>query len=412
MKRLIIAFLLFVIFPSACFCQDSAEIQKLVKQLQSLNPAQRDRAEKALIERGGAVVNSLPDISMGGIPAELKLRVQRIRQAIETEAATDFLSSGKIQPGNRQTPLNEWFAEQSSVTGNKIDTARVPQSILALPVGQIRSGDFWPAMDAVVENNNLKYSWFERPKAIRLIPNAEKKAPAVSSAKVVYNGPFRLELEEIGTTIRPANPAGNTVRTSLILSWEPRLHPIYFDFQPQMRYADGSAETGESLQILGGEGNAKPLDFIFPLNQPVELGGTFSVIIAGEKQKFTFPASINSTDVQSQRKDQAVVALKSVTRSDNKTLCVQIAVEFDQSHGGLRSYMTWLNANSAVIETTQGTKIPSSDWETVWQSERGAQVKYYFPADTSVDIQKVEYLTPASIRKIEYNFKFDDIFPK
>ena len=93
-------------------------------------------------------------------------------------------------------------------------------------------------------------------------------------------------------------------------------------------------------------------------------------------------------------------------------LATNIAVEFDESYNGLRSYMTWLNYNKAYAVDSEGKLYPSSSWETVWQSDRGAEVKYYFTVPSDAKIRQIEYFSPTAIRRIDYSFKFEDFFPE
>ena len=202
-----------------------------------------------------------------------------------------------------------------------------------------------------------------------------------------------------------------------------------------MQYADGSVKTGESIQILAGEGAAKPIDFIFPLTfengkKPDSLSGDLSVVIAGEQKTFTFPIPADGKP-QSLRQDQALVVIKSIPETQSglkggneatkrsgithsptgeQQLATNIAVEFDESYNGLRSYMTWLNYNKAYAVDSEGKRYESTNWETVWQSDRGAEAKYYFTVPSDVKIRQIEYLTPTAIRRIDYSFKFEEIF--
>ena len=202
-----------------------------------------------------------------------------------------------------------------------------------------------------------------------------------------------------------------------------------------MQYADGSVKTGESIQILAGEGAAKPIDFIFPLTsengkKPDSLSGDLSVVIAGEQKTFTFPIPADGKP-QSLRQDQALVVIKSIAETQSglkggneatkrsgithsptgeQQLATNIAVEFDESYNGLRSYMTWLNYNKAYAVDSEGKRYESTNWETVWQSDRGAEAKYYFTVPSDVKIRQIEYLTPTAIRRIDYSFKFEEIF--
>ena len=401
-------------------------------QLQSPIPALRDRAEKQLIELGPDSGVALPDANQPGLPADVKRRIERIRRAWDERSALAFLEPSSVENLPVQS-LRAWLEAAEKKTGNPIDFKRLDDKLLDAPIERPQSTLFWKAMDELVQRYGLNYSWFERPKAVRLTPQSGNRewgignsnSPAANlnptpysllpTPSIFYPGAFRFELQEWSVTVRPADPSSSTIRTGLILAWEPRLRPIYIDILPKMQYADGTVKTGESIQILAGEGLAKPMDFIFPLSsengkRPETLSGDLSVVIAGEQKTFTFTIPTDSKP-QSLRKDQAVVVVKAVG-SRQETVEANIAIEFDESYNGLRSYMTWLNYNKAYAVDSEGKRYASSSWETVWQSDRGAEVKYYFTVPSNAKIRQIEYFSPTAIRRIDYSFKFEDFFPE
>ncbi|MBQ2620662.1 MAG: hypothetical protein IJF84_04925 [Thermoguttaceae bacterium] len=392
--------LIVLLFSSTVMAEDWSA------QLMSPIPALRDKAEKQLIEMGPDSGVVLPDANQAGLPADVKRRIDRIRRAWDERSALTFLEPSLID--NLPTSsLRAWLEAAEKKTGNPIDFKRLDDKLLDAPIESPKSTQFWKAMDELALRYGLNYSWFERPKAVRLVPNKE------AFGKTVYPGSFRFEMQEWGTTVRLADPSSSTIRTGLIFAWEPRLRPIYIDILPKMQYADGTVKTGESIQILAGEGLAKPIDFIFPLTSETgkkaeSLSGDMSVVIAGEQKTFTFPIPADGKP-QSLRKDQAVVVIKAVG-SRQEAVEANIAIEFDESYNGLRSYMTWLNYNKAYAVDSEGKRYPSTSWETVWQSDRGAEAKYYFTVPSDVKIRQIEYLTPTAIRRIDYSFKFEEKF--
>ena len=422
MKKILILLVLFL--SSTVLAEDWSA------QLQSPIPAQRDRAEKQLIELGPDSGVVLPDANQAGLPADVKRRIDRIRRAWDERSAAAFLEPSSVD--NLPTSsLRAWLEAAEKKTGNPIDFKRLDDQLLNAPIEPPKSTQFWKAMDELALRYGLNYSWFERPKAVRLTPQSGNRKWGIGNSNspeanlnptpysllptpsLSYPGAFRFEMQEWGTTVRLADPSSSTIRTGLILAWEPRLRPIYIDVRPQMNYADGTVKTGESIQILAGEGLAKPIDFIFPLTsengkKAESLSGDLSVVIAGEQKTFTFPVAADGKP-QSLRQDQAVVVIKAVG-SRQEAVEANIAVEFDESYNGLRSYMTWLNYNKAYVVDSDGKRYEAASWETVWQSDRGAEAKYYFTVPSDVKIRQIEYLTPTAIRRIDYSFKFEENF--
>ncbi len=216
-------------------------------------------------------------------------------------------------------------------------------------------------------------------------------------------------------------------------------------------------DAGSGVEILAGTALAKPVEFTFVLPdgsgktdgsgkadadrvkspeterpgsrergenrqnetapKTVTHSGRFAVIIAGKPELFVLNSATGADLLGKQadlfpiaaRKDQASVHLKSVQKTDEKTVSAQLSIEFDESHNALRSYMNWINDNQATLVLAGGERVESNNWETVWQSERGAQIRYFFPVSNSKAIESVEYQAPSAIRQQEYPFEFKDI---
>ena len=454
---LLTAFLLLIAVMSTPLLSEQTSnnesIRLLIMQLNAPQAAVRDQAQNRLIDLGPTTAGSILDsLERQPLPAEIKRRLDQVRAAWETKAGTDFLQAARwgqteeqksrvLEAGNLKSALQEI----ASQTGNPIDVSRLTDD-LTIPMElaktiQPEGADFWPAIDLLVTHGNLEYSWFQRPKSVRVQKSA---ADRTANPWVAYNGPFRLELTDLIASKRFGVSGVNTIRFNLVLAWEPRLKPVYFVFLPEEAKKrepsnPGTAEGilfdgGSGVEILAGTGMAKPVElaFVLPkqgesgepqetakLPKTVSLSGRFAVVIAGKRERFVFESS-GEANLESRsaafpipvRIDQAAANLKSVRRPDGKTISAQISIEFDEPHNALRSYMNWLNDNRAILILVDGTRIESSAWETVWQSERGAEIRYFFPVSEdkgAAAVQKVEYQSPTAIRQREFSYDFNDI---
>ena len=76
----------------------------------------------------------------------------------------------------------------------------------------------------------------------------------------------------------------------------------------------------------------------------------------------------------------------------------------------LNDYNSLILPQGLWLAVSEGKRYPSTSWETVWQSDRGAEAKYYFTVPSDAKIRQIEYLTPTAIRRIDYSFKFEEKF--
>ena len=73
------------------------EVSQLIKALEADEPDDRDAAEKRLISIGVPVLELLPQ-TQDNSPAELHARIERIRKALQLEAAKENLECSLLVP--------------------------------------------------------------------------------------------------------------------------------------------------------------------------------------------------------------------------------------------------------------------------------------------------------------------------
>ncbi len=99
-----------------------AEVRKVLRQLESDKAAERDAAEKRLIELGPPVVAFLPEVS-SSTSGEMKIRLERIRKQLQTSTIETFFEASLVTL-NGTMPFPDALAALTKQTGNKIGFER------------------------------------------------------------------------------------------------------------------------------------------------------------------------------------------------------------------------------------------------------------------------------------------------
>ena len=70
------------------------EVRKLIKELDGKSLKERDAAEKSLIEIGASILGYLPEVD-ANTSGEMKIRLQRIRQQLQTVEIESYFEFSK-----------------------------------------------------------------------------------------------------------------------------------------------------------------------------------------------------------------------------------------------------------------------------------------------------------------------------
>ncbi len=97
-------------------------MRKVLRQLESDKAAERDAAEKRLIEIGPAVVAFLPEVT-SSTSGEMKIRLERIRKELQTSKIETFFEATLVTLSGKM-PLSEALAAIAKQTGNAISRNR------------------------------------------------------------------------------------------------------------------------------------------------------------------------------------------------------------------------------------------------------------------------------------------------
>ena len=394
------------------------QVRRLVRQLDAPQLAERESAEKKLVELGPNVLDLLPQ-GPDRTSAEVAQRVERIRQQLQRIMAE---SAGQASPVTLQGEMTiaEAAAKLEAQTGNKI-VLRLPRSGPGEEGGpkltlDLENVPFWQALDEILDQAGLGIYPYGEEKAIYVVPRPGEGASRASRAD--SSGPFRFEPVSIQAIRDLRNPGNQSLRLTLEVSWEPRLAPV--SLLQRMGDLEVIDENGNPLAVEAQEAvsevNVIPDSTTVPLEIPLKLPprdvneiarlkGTLTALLPGKVETFRFEDLEKAEEVE-KRVGGVTVMLERV-RKNRSVWEIRILVRFDKANGALESHRNWIYDNEAYLEPPQGESIVWATFETTRQTENEVGVAYYFAVDGPLTGHTLVYKTPGLIlsKALDYEIR-------
>jgi len=400
------------------------EVRRYVRQLYGPTLAQRNAAEKALGELGPEAIDFLPRITEQ-TPAEVKLRLGRIRQRLQQTAADAATRASTITLAGDALPLSEILAALQEQSGNTITDLRerrghaVTDPTLSIDFQQT---PFWPALDEVLDKAGLTVYGSGRNRAVNLTARGETERPRVGS--VGYGGPFRFEPVRIVAQRNLRETDGQSLRLILAVQWEPRLKPISVKQKLDELTAvdeNGKPMTVEAAQVAieASAADETSVELELPLAAPsrdvmqiASLKGRLTAIVPGKVETFRFDQLVDEQNVGAKNVEQRVagvtVTLDQVRRN-GAIWEVRLRIHFDQAGEALQSHRSWIFHNEAYLEGPDGKKIPYDALETTRQAENEVGVAYGFVLEDPPAQHTFVYETPGAIMAAGFDYEIKNV---
>jgi len=392
----------------------TAEVRRLVRQLDANQRAERDQAEEALLGLGVDALGLLPPIT-AQTPAEVKERLGRVRKALETQQVAAFSNPALITlQGER--PLADVFRALQDQSGNQVvGFERRGGKIRA----EFDKTSYWQALDAVLDQAELRVNELGGQEGALVVQaRSEGELPRVGRA--VYPGAFRIEPLRLEARRDLRNPAVNVLQLSLGIAWEPRIQPI--SLRQLLSEVEVRDDRGETIAVSGQQGTRNvpvefgmsAIDFGIPLELPsrearqiATVQGRFTAMVPGRPETFEFTNLEQSRDVEQERAGIAVTFERLTKNVD--LYQVRLRVRFDAADGALASHRGWIYRNPAHIIDAQGVKIDNIGLEETRREEDEAGVAYLFELPAGPKGCKFVYQTPALILQLPIEYELKDI---
>ncbi len=223
------------------------EVERLVEQLDADRAAERDEAERRLVELGPAVLPLLPALDDSDLSQEQRLRLQRIIRKLRLGQAKQQLAGSRVTVKGRYR-LSQLLALLHEQTGNRIVDRRAE---LGQPVDDPEltvawhEQLFWDALLELCRKVNLRPEFYDAREAVGLIAGPPLKGPHT------VQGGLLLAAERLTLTMdyHIGRPVGSL---DLLLAWEPKIRVVRVVLNlDELTLVD---DTGRPLIVNGAAG--------------------------------------------------------------------------------------------------------------------------------------------------------------
>ncbi|MGD0516845.1 MAG: hypothetical protein ABSA26_04855 [Thermoguttaceae bacterium] len=394
------------------------EIRRLVHELDSDELAQRNAAEEALIGKGPAALDLLPEPT-DRASAEVRERLARVRQKLQQAAVLSSAKPSLITLDAESMPLSKVLSALEEQSGNKIVDyrERFGQSATdpALKV-HFHKTPFWQALDQVLDQANLTVYPFGDEPGLNIVERALGQTLRVRNA--VYAGPFRFEPTRLDARRDLSNPKASVLRLTIEAAWEPRLKPISLvqrlsDVQAvDDRSGRLNVESEEAEIEVPAEGLKSAVELTLPfalppreVNKITRVKGKITASIPGRIEEFRFDDLLKAKNVEKHLAG-VTVTLEQVRRN-NDAWEVFVRARFDEPGDALASHRGWIFRNEAYLQGADGKPIAYDTMETTLQTKNEVGVSYIFVLDKPPANMKFVYKTPGAIigAGVEYELR-------
>ncbi len=434
----LLPYLFFAVFASSTWDRASAaqldealgqSVEKLVRQLNYDQASRRDEAEAELLKlapTGNAdqcdeFLQLLPKPT-DGMPAEVRLRLARLRKRIETEQSSRALAASRLTLSAQQMELEELFQQINDQTGNQLSDHREQfgQTAVSRPVTiEISDEPFWQALDKILDSTMMTTYPFSGEENLAIINREEGALPRADGAS--YAGPFRIQATTVTARRDLRSAAQESVRVELEIAWEPRIHPIAL--AQSIDTLEVTTDEGSPLavssrqQVLNVEvqPGTHATEFTIPLELPdrsatklASFKGQMSALVPGRTVEFKF-SELESTKSITQSRGGVNVTLLGV-RKNQDLWEVHMKIQVESAEAGLESHRGWVFQNLNYLLNKQGELIDNAGFETTMQTETEVGFAYFFELpDEEIGEYTWVYRTPAAIVRLPVEFELKDI---
>lgn len=399
------------------------EVRRLVRQLDSDELAQRNAAEEALIQKGPAVLDLLPE-STDRLSAEVRERLARVRQSLQQAAVESTLKSSLITLRADRMPLSKALAAMQELSGNKIIDYREqfnqPATDPILKVNFDKT-PFWQALDQLLDQADLTVYPFADTPGVNIVARAVGQSPRAETA--VYSGPFRFEpvrlvaqrdLDDL------SDLKSSSLRLTIEAAWEPRIKPIVLiqrladvqaidDRQKPLKVESSDAEI--EVPVDGWKSAVElTVPFALPPREAKEIAllkGKLTAIIPGRIAEFRFDDLLKAKNVE--KRQAGVSVTLELVRQNNEAWEVLVRARFDQPGDALASHRGWIFRNEAYLETPDGKPVAYDTMETTRQTKNEIGVSYIFMLDKPPADMKFIYKTPGAILSTTFDYEIRNL---
>lgn len=391
-------------------------VRSLVRGLDGDELAQRDAAEKKLIEFGPSVLKLLPEVTPK-TSGELKIRLQRIREQLQKQSVGNFFKESVVSLRGKMNVADS-IAEISKQSGNMIELSNAEGAATIEIEWNHDKVAFWAVMADLMKQAKLGINPYGQFDGLSLM--ADQRADVPKSTPIFTQGPFRVDTISTQTTVNYQSEQSGQLDVSLLVTWEPRLKPVFLQIPMGKVKATFSSESNltaispEAAPEVPINGTSCSTQIDLSLGRPPRsaqkidtLKGEFVVAVPSEKHKYVFEKFANGAR-QTQKYGDVTVILENARRN-NRTYEMRILTDFKDAQGALDSYRGWILSNRAYMLDEKDNRLENIGLNTYPGSNNSIGVAYVFQLNSDPNTYKLVYESPAMITRQTISFELKDI---
>jgi hypothetical protein len=408
--------------------QLARQVSRAISQLNDDRAAERDAAEKKLLELAGTstaaadrFLQALPK-ETDQMPVAVRERLARIRKQVEDRAAKAATAATTITLAAKDMPLKDVIAAIEKQTGNKFLDNREQQGEQADAKDtriniELKDEQFWPAIDQIFDQAKLGIYSYGGKDALSIV--ARDAADSTRHKRAAYSGPFRLDVIDVQGERSLRQPKQTSLKLQLEVAWEPRLRPIAIS-QPAAEL-QATTDDGGKLTVSQPEANldvevpngTQAAEITLPFDLPprsvkriAALHGKLHALVPGRQVKFRFDDLANAAG-KTQKMGGVQVTVDDV-RKNNAVWEVHMRFSLDEDNGALQSHRAWVFQNLSYLLDKDGKQVDNGGLETTRQTQNEVGVAYVFDVP-GLDGMSWIYETPAAIVDLPVEYEIKDI---
>jgi len=398
----------------------AAEVTSLVERLDAPNLADRQEAERRLLELGPAVLEVLPG-PHEVVSSEARVRLQRVREKLLVELGRQMLqpSSVSLPEGTR---IADAFRQISLQSGNPlwVNFGEEGARLKAEEIGLARPMDrqtFWKCFDQLLTAGGLSASFVPGENRIELSLFSPAGIPL--KRPVSYSGPFRLEIVRFLLADSEGSPKTREITLWIRMAWEPRLRPIVLYWLGDKFEAESAA--GRMLQAAPGERTreVQPMHGRFFVELPIRLRaeevpghslkvvrGSFVALFPGPEVTFAF--GLQEPAPQIHREGDATVIFEGISVFNDR-IQARLRAAYGQPFTAFESHRGWFYDYLPKARLPEGEELAPLRIEPILQLPNQVALAVDLPILTGGERIKLLWKIPAAILREEFAIEFRDV---
>jgi len=383
-------------------------VQRAVQVLDSLELSQRQAAEKALINKGPAILDLLPS-QTEQLSSEVKKRLRRIRQTLYGQIAKSTTRASNVTLQGSYS-LAEILHKLESQTSNQVTFEHAQTTKVNL---DIQETPFLQALDIVLNKTNLVVQPSKSPNRNQIFIGPNFSTTPVQPKHVAYAGVFRITATKLAVTKQS--------RLTFQISWEPRIRPLYLTIDGKSISATDDQQNKIKCHLAGErnlnvEGIASSVKIEIPLELPQQeatkltsVKGTLSAVLPGRHEPFSFSLTPKTSATPTKQQRAGVIVDLQQAVATEERIEVQVKITYADARDAFASHRGWLNHNAAYLSIDGQQVLGTPSRKTLQQTTQSVTYLFRFDCTAPLSKLKFHYHTPALLLHKQIDFEIHDI---